>query len=111
MITITGFDPECYPNYLYIYQGDGTFAEQAVAYGVANLGCGLATALMDYDRDGDIDIMVANDFGPWHISNSLYQNNYPAVGFSNFTVASWRILDWVMCCRLTAFGLRGPGVM
>jgi len=88
LITITGFDPKCYPNYLYINQGDGTFAEQAVAYGVANLGCGLATALTDYDRDGDIDIMVANDFGPWHISNTLYQNNYPAVGFSNFTVES-----------------------
>lgn len=74
---IIGFDPLCSANYLYINQGDKTFIQQSAQYGVGNEGCGLATSFSDYNNDDDVDIMIANDFGPWHISTTLYDNNYP----------------------------------
>lgn len=47
----------CYdsPNRLYINQGDGTFAEQAKAFGLDFSGASLMMAFGDYDRDGHLD--------------------------------------------------------
>lgn len=85
---INGFDHTCFPNYFYINNGDNTFTEQAVAYGLDDIGCGLAVAATDYDSDGDTDIMVANDFGEWVVPNKLYRNDYPMDGFSDVSAAS-----------------------
>ncbi len=70
---------------LYRNQGDGTFADvtveaQVVAqdklYGMGVIGG-------DYDRDGDVDIYVANDTG----ANFLYQNQ----GDGTFVDIGWMI--------------------
>src|SRR5882724_4443969 len=46
------------PNLLYINQGDGTFKEQAQAYGLdVKDACGMA-AFGDYDRDGWLDVFI-----------------------------------------------------
>lgn len=57
-------------NRLYINQGvsytqDGvngvTFAEQAVAYGLDHKGLTTQSAFFDYDKDGDLDVLVMNE--------------------------------------------------
>jgi enediyne biosynthesis protein E4 len=48
------------PSRLYISQGDGTFKELAVESGIDDRGQGRGLVCFDYDRDGDMDIMVAN---------------------------------------------------
>ena len=43
------------PNRLYINQGDGTFREQARAFGLDFNGASVMMTFADYDRDGDLD--------------------------------------------------------
>lgn len=47
-------------NDLYINDGDGTFTRRSVP-DTDDLGCAWATSMSDYDQDGDIDIIIAND--------------------------------------------------
>ena len=42
-------------NELFINRGDGTFSEQAQAWGIADLGLSTHAAFFDYDHDGDLD--------------------------------------------------------
>ena len=48
-------DPQRRANELYVNQGDGTFAERAAAYGLADTAHTTHTAFVDYDKDGDLD--------------------------------------------------------
>lgn len=67
-------------NYFYVNNGDLTFTESSVLLGVDNpSGCGLAPTFTDFDNDGDMDLLVGNDFGPvsGNSSNRLYENQYP----------------------------------
>lgn len=48
-------------NELFINNGDGTFTERAQQYGLANPGFSADAAFFDYDRDGDLDVYIAND--------------------------------------------------
>ena len=58
-------------SHLYINQKDGTFIDQATAFGVTNGGSvGIGATIVDYNNDGDEDIYVVNN-GP----NRLYRNN------------------------------------
>ncbi len=41
--------------------GNGHFSEISSRIGISNLGKGLGIAIADYDRDGHIDLFVAND--------------------------------------------------
>jgi hypothetical protein len=59
------------PNLLFINQGDGTFSEEATAWGVDDSRWSYAAAFADLDNDGDQDLYVANDFG----ENALYRND------------------------------------
>jgi hypothetical protein len=43
------------PNMLYINGGDGTFTEEAAAFGLNFVGVSITMAFADYDRDGDLD--------------------------------------------------------
>jgi len=53
-------DPEKLKNELYINQGDGTFREEADAYGIAGAHRSTQASFFDYDRDGDLDLYVLN---------------------------------------------------
>jgi hypothetical protein len=59
------------PNLLLLNRGDGRFEEVATALGVHDSGWSYAAAFADVDRDGDLDLYVANDFGG---GNSLFIN-------------------------------------
>ncbi|HET6569824.1 MAG TPA: FG-GAP-like repeat-containing protein [Rhodothermales bacterium] len=47
-------------NLLYVNDGDGTFTEEAAAYGIDGAGNTTQAAFFDYDRDGDLDLYVLN---------------------------------------------------
>ena len=48
-------------NELFINQGDLTFKESAVQYGLDNTGLSSHAAFFDYDRDGDLDCYILNN--------------------------------------------------
>ena len=59
-------------NMLYRNNGDGTFADVSAKAGIADAnGKGLGVAFADYDRDGFVDVYVAND----SVQSFLYHNN------------------------------------
>jgi len=64
------------PAVLFMNRGDGTFAEQAVQAGIDDRGEGRGVVCFDYDRDGDIDVFVANQSGPVR----LYKNQLDGAG-------------------------------
>jgi|TARA_B110000908_G_scaffold172105_1_gene237691 hypothetical protein len=47
-------------NQLFLNNGDLTFTEQAEAYGIADPSNSIQSTFFDYDKDGDIDLFVAN---------------------------------------------------
>jgi tetratricopeptide (TPR) repeat protein len=63
------------PNALYRNNGDGTFAEVTERAGVGHPGSSFVCAWSDYDRDGDIDLAVANGITGGGDTNALYRNN------------------------------------
>jgi enediyne biosynthesis protein E4 len=63
-----GYRAYCHPDFfkpitplVYHNNGDGTFSEAATKIGLARPGKGLGIAIGDYDRDGRIDLFIAND--------------------------------------------------
>lgn len=64
---------------LYINNGDSTFTEKGVELGITHTAMGRGLVCYDYDRDGDLDMLIANSGG----SPSLYRNNSFAEG-NNF---------------------------
>ncbi len=78
-----GFTHKCGANHLYINNQDGTFTEMSEEYGVANAGCTLGTLFTDFDYDGDLDLIVSNDFGQYVIPSAAYRNNYPDPTFTD----------------------------
>lgn len=78
-------------NLLYINNGNLTFTESAKTYGLDDAGFSTQASFFDYDKDGDLDVYIANhpiDFHPadpsirytkwknpsWKESNHLYEN-------------------------------------
>ena len=59
------------PNLLFMNQRNGTFREQAEAWGAADRRWSYAAQFADVDEDGDLDLYVANDFGG---GNGLFMN-------------------------------------
>ena len=57
-------------NELFINQGNGTFKEEAEAYGLADKGFSTHAVFFDYDKDGDLDAYLLN-------------NSYQAIGSFN----------------------------
>ncbi|MEW4922240.1 CRTAC1 family protein [Algibacter sp. 2305UL17-15] len=47
-------------NQLFINNQDGTFSEKAQEYGLADIGNSVQATFFDYDKDGDLDVYVAN---------------------------------------------------
>jgi len=89
---------ECNPDYLWRNEGDGTFTDVGSELGIAHSGlsgiggdngCALAATWTDFDEDGDMDLMIVNDFGPQKAPNRLYINEGPGgPGGWTFTDAS-----------------------
>lgn len=79
--SIVGFAHKCFPNTLYINNGDNTFSERSSLYKVDSEGCGLAVTASDINGDYVPDIYIANDFGEWVIPNQVFQNDYPNAQF------------------------------
>ncbi len=80
---LDGFAHTGYGNWLYLNNGNNTFTNVTTAMGVGDQGCALATTFTDHDRDGDVDIYIANDFGEFVIPNTLYNNEYPSNAFTD----------------------------
>ena len=73
---VTFYQPDCFANYLYINNGDGTFSEVSAELGVDDPGgCSLAASFTDYNNDRRPDLLIANDFGWWAETNKLYAND------------------------------------
>ena len=49
------------PSRLFLSNGDGTFSEMGAELGIADTGQGRGVVCFDFDRDGDIDIFIANN--------------------------------------------------
>ena len=89
------------PNMFYRNQGDGKFAEEAVASAVAFLESGDAQACMgaasaDYDNDGDFDLYVTNFALDY---NTLYQNDgqgffKDATAQAGLVYPTWPLVGW-----------------
>ena len=47
-------------NQLFVNNGDGTFSESAAEYGLDDPGNSVQGTFLDYDKDGDLDLYVAN---------------------------------------------------
>ena len=52
--------PENRTNLLFVNQGDNTFKESAREYGLDDPGYSIQAAFFDYDKDGDLDMYLAN---------------------------------------------------
>ena len=75
---VNGFAHDCDLNWLYINNGDGTFTEVSELLGAtADMGCVLAVTWTDFDRDNDVDMLIANDFGEFIVPNQLLRNDNP----------------------------------
>jgi hypothetical protein len=73
-----GYRAYCHPDgyrpvapLVYHNDGNGHFTEIAESAGLAKPGKGLGIAFADYDRDGRVDLFIANDSMP----EFLYHNN------------------------------------
>lgn len=71
------------PDILYMNTGDGGFREKPVGEGIAADGKGLGVVAADMNRDGSVDLYVANDTVP----NFLFQND-GAADFSDVSLLS-----------------------
>ncbi len=65
--------------------GDPAFPQFFAPTGQATAGCTLSICTLDYDEDGDPDLMVGNDFGQWVTPNRLYRNDVDLNGTLAFT--------------------------
>jgi hypothetical protein len=68
----TDFDAD--PSRLFVNAGDGTFTERSLELGIDDRGQGRGVVCFDYDRDGDVDLFVANGQGQ---DSRLFRNDLP----------------------------------
>ena len=69
------------PSRLFINNQDGTFHETALDWGITHTGQGRGISCFDYDNDGDVDIMIANNGSAPNLykNNNLAANRYIAI--------------------------------
>jgi enediyne biosynthesis protein E4 len=83
-----GYRSYCHPDtfhpttsLVYHNDGQGHFTEISQKIGLSKPGKGLGIALADYDRDGHIDIFVANDSMPEFLYHNKGHGTFEEVGF------------------------------
>ncbi|MEW2921696.1 VCBS repeat-containing protein [Muricauda sp. ANG21] len=62
-------------NQLFLNNGDGTFTEKAAEYGLDDPGNSVQATFFDYDKDGDLDLYVAN-YPPTPFSSPTFVYSY-----------------------------------
>lgn len=67
------------PARMFINNQDGTFTEQSATLGVDDHSEGRGVTCFDYDKDGDLDILTANNSGAYQ----LFQNNLSQINSNN----------------------------
>lgn len=85
-----GFRAYCHPDFfkpisalVYHNNKDGTFTEVSQKLGLAKPGKGLGIALADYDRDGHVDLFVANDSMAEFLYHNKGDGTFEEVGLSS----------------------------
>lgn len=83
------------PDVLYHNEGDGSFTNSTSLLTETGsvIGAGFQAAWLDYDRDGDQDLYLGNDFiGAAPVANELWRNDGEGTGgdwvFTNVSVTS-----------------------
>lgn len=80
-----GYAHKGFPDWLYVNNGNGTFTDRAREFGVdGDTACGNVALFFDYDRDGDLDLLVGNDFGVEEIPNHVWKNMLMETGEAKF---------------------------
>ncbi len=75
---------------LYHNNGDGTFTDVTEALGIdRDLGYGLGVLWLDYDRDGCLDLYVANDSTPSLLYHNDCHGHFQEVGAEAGVAYSW----------------------
>jgi hypothetical protein len=74
------FDMKFQRARLFVNQGNRSFVDESQAWGLNALTNGRGVACLDYDRDGDVDIAVAQNSGP----ALFYENRHAAADGGNF---------------------------
>jgi hypothetical protein len=59
------------PSRLFINNQNGSFTERSAEYGIVHTGHGRGISCLDFDKDGDVDILIANN----GLAPTLYRNN------------------------------------
>ena len=85
-----GFRSYCHPDLfkpasvlLYHNDGNGKFSEVAMKAGMGKPGKGLGLAIADYDHDGWMDIMLANDSIPEFLFHNKSDGTFEEVGLTS----------------------------
>ncbi|MFI5263562.1 MAG: FG-GAP-like repeat-containing protein, partial [Candidatus Kapaibacterium sp.] len=74
-----------FPDWFYVNNGDGTFTERAKEFHVdGDTAVGNIVLFFDYDRDGDLDILIGNDFGVQETPNRVFKNMLMETGKATF---------------------------
>lgn len=74
------------PSMLFMNNGDNTFANVTPTSGIADTtDFAFCSVLFDYDKDGDLDIYMAND--KYYLQNKLFQNDGTGV-FTDVSTSS-----------------------
>lgn len=76
--TPIGFQPECLPDYVYLNNGNLSFTESSAALGFGDSACALAVTQTNLHPYTYLNtVMVANDFGMWHVPNQSWVEQSP----------------------------------
>jgi hypothetical protein len=94
-----------FPNWFYVNNHDGTFTERAKEFGIdGDTGNTQIALFFDYDRDGDLDLLIGNDFGVELMPNRVYKNMLMETGVATFR----DVTDSIgLCSHLFCMGI-GP---
>ncbi|MEI8135399.1 MAG: FG-GAP-like repeat-containing protein [bacterium] len=86
---INGYAHKGFPNWFYVNNGDKSFTERAKEFGVdGDTGTTNIALFFDYDRDGDLDLLIGNDFGVELTPNQVWKNMLMETGVATFVDVS-----------------------